>query len=618
VPGCGAFFIPPQGLAARIVAGAFSVYLFWRPFLSFNKYYQDELTFLREMGREFAQAHPEAAHLLSEGESDPDVERLLEGFAFLTGRIRQKLDDQYPELTHSLMHLLFPHYLRPIPPISIVEFSPIQGMLRQSSRIIKGTEIASVPVDGTSCRFRTCFDVDLHPLHVESVHTQKPVGGRTELIVNLAAESGFSLSRSEIGNLRFFLAGEGGKLLYYRLCRHVEKIRLRAAGAGKKADDIFLDARSVQPAGFTREESLLPYPGTSFDGYRLLQEYFAFPDKFLFVDVVNLESVRHRLESDRLEIGFIFSRDMDESVKASKENIRLFCSPVVNLTRIESDPVLVNHERTEYRIRPAGNDSRHFEIYSVDSATGWIQGTSQKKEYPPFHSFRSGQTASAQGDVFYDTRVRNAVAGEGTDVYVSFVNREQLTTLPPTETVTFDLTCTNRILAEKLRIGDIRLATDSSPSFARFQNITRISRAIRPPLEGDLPWRLLSHLALNATSLSSVPAFRGVLELYNFHSLENQQAARANQLHIEGIVDIESSPEDLLYRGVPIRGLTTRMGFKESHFDGDGDMFLFASILNEFLALYVSLNSFSRLIVTGVEKGETFEWPTRIGHRVIL
>jgi type VI secretion system protein ImpG len=586
--------------------------------LSFNKYYQDELSFLRVMGREFALAHPEAAHLLSESESDPDVERLLEGFAFLTGRIRQKLDDEFPELTHSLMNLLFPHYLRPIPPISLVEFSPIQGMLRQTNRIAKGTEVASVPVDGTSCRFRTCFDVDLHPLRIESAMLQTPVGNRTELKLSLAMEPGFSLSRSEIGTLRFYLAGESGKLLYYNLCRNVEKIRVRPVVAGKPADDIFLDPDSVRPAGFAREESLLPYPRTSFDGYRLLQEYFSFPEKFLFVDLAGLESIRHRLGSDRLEIGFIFSRSLDGSVKASNDNIRLYCAPVVNLSRTESDPVLINQERTEYRIRPAGNNSQHFEIYSVDSATGWVQGTSEKREYPPFHSFRSGRTASGRGDVFYDTRLRNAVAGEGTDVYVSFVNREQMTAVPPTETVAFDLTCTNRILAEKLRIGDIKLATDSSPAFARFQNITRVTRGIRPPLEGDLPWRLLSHLALNSTSLASVPAFRGVLELYNFHSLENQQSGRANQLHLDGIVEIESAAEDLLYKGVPIRGMTTRLGLKESHFDGDGDMFLFASIVNEFLALYVSLNSFSRLIVSGVEKGETLQWPTRIGHRIVL
>lgn len=586
--------------------------------MSFNKYYQDEISFLREMGMEFAQAHPEAAHMLSEGESDPDVERLLEGFAFLTGRIRQKLDDEYPELIHSLMNLLFPHYLRPIPPFSIVEFAPIQGTLRQSNRIPKGTEIASVPVDGTSCRFRTCFDVNLHPLQIESVLLQTPIGGQTELKISLALESGFSLANSDIGQLRFFLAGESGKILYYQLCRQVNKIRLRSLVSGKSSNDLFLDSSSIRPVGFSREESLLPYPRTSFDGYRLLQEYFSFPEKFLFVDLVNLESIRHQITSDRLEIGFIFSGGLDSAVKVSLDNVRLFCTPVVNLMRTESDPILINHERTEYRIRPVGKNFRHFDIYSVDSAAGWIQGTSEKREYFPFHSFRSGSTKSDRDDVFYDTRVRNAVASEGMDIFVSFVNKEQTTTLPPTETVTFNLTCTNRILAEKLRIGDIQLVTETSPAFARFRNITRVTRGIRPPIEGDLSWRLLSHLALNATSLSSVPAFKGVLELYNFHSLESQQSARANQIHLEGIVDIKSIPEDLLFRGVPIRGMTTRMGLKESHFEGDGDMFLFASILNEFLALYVSLNSFSRLIVTGIEKGETFEWPMRIGQRIVL
>ncbi len=586
--------------------------------MSFNKYYQDELSFLREMGKEFARAHPEAAHLLAEGQSDPDVERLLEGFAFLTGRIRQKLDDEFPELTHSLMNLLFPHYLRPIPPISLIEFLPIKGILRYSNRIPKGTEVASVPVDGTSCRFRTCFDVDLHPLHIDSVILETRIGGQTELKISLVMEAGFSLSKSEIQKLRFFLAGESNKILYFSLCRHVEKIRLRPIVGGKAAEDIFLEPDSVQPAGFAREESLLPYPKTSFDGYRLLQEYFLFPEKFLFVELVGLESVRHRIEADRLEIGFVLSHGFDSSVKVSSDSIRLFCTPVANLTRMESEPILINHERTEYRIRPAGFNSRHFEIYSVDRAVGWIQGTSERREYPPFHSFRRRQSASNREEVFHDVRVRNAVASDGMDVYAAFVNTEQMTTMPPTETVIFDLTCTNRLLAEKLRVGDIRLATDTSPEFARFQNITRVARGIRPPLEGDLPWRLLSHLALNSTSLSSVQAFRGILELYNFHSLENQQSARANQLRIEGIVDIKNTSENLIYKGVPIRGMTTRIGLKESHFDGDGEMFLFASILNEFLALYVSLNSFSRLIVNGVEKGDTFKWPTRIGNRIVL
>jgi type VI secretion system protein ImpG len=586
--------------------------------LSFNKYYQDELSFLREMGKEFSRVHPEAAHLLGEDRSDPDVERLLEGFAFLTGRIRQKLDDEFPELTHSLMNLLFPHYLRPIPPISMVEFLPVRGVLRKSSRVPKGTEVASIPVDGTSCRFRTCYDIDLYPLHIDSAFLQTPIGRQTELRIRLTLEPGFSLSSSGIQNLRFYLAGDSGKSLYFGLCRYLEKIRLRSIGSVGPANEIFLEPDSVRPVGFSPEEALLPYPGASFDGYRLLQEYFTFPEKFLFVELRGLESVRQRIEGDQLEIVFIFSPSFNGSIKASSENIRLFCSPVVNLTEMESEPIVVDHERTEYRIRPAGYNSHHYEIHSVDHATGWIRGTAERREYAPFHSFRRGHTLSDLAEVFYNVQIRNAVAGEGTDVYVSFVNTEQVTAMPPTETVTFYLTCTNRIPAQKLRVGDIQLATDSSPGFAKFQNITRVTRGIRPPLEGDLPWRLLSHLALNYTSLSSAAAFRSVLELYNFQSRENQQFARANQLHLESIVDVESIPGDLLYRGVAVRGITTRLGLKESHFGSAGEMFLFASILNEFLALYVSLNSFSRLIVNGVEKGDTLKWPARIGHRIVL
>ena len=203
--------------------------------MSFNKHYQDELSFLREMGREFAQAHPEAAHFLSEGGTDPDVERLLEGFAFLTGRIRQKLDDEFPEVVHALVSLLMPHYLRPIPPLSLVEFEPIKGMVRKPYRIPKGTEVASVPVDGTACRFHTCFDVDVHPFGITSVSLQTPVGGKPELQVRFAIEPGCALTWPEIGKLRFFLSGDAADPLYFWLRRHLVKIRITGRRARGRA-----------------------------------------------------------------------------------------------------------------------------------------------------------------------------------------------------------------------------------------------------------------------------------------------------------------------------------------------------------------------------------------------
>ena len=454
--------------------------------MSFNKYYQDELSFLREMGREFAQAHPEAAHFLSEGGTDPDVERLLEGFAFLTGRIRQKLDDEFPEVVHALVSLLMPHYLQPIPPLSLIEFEPHKGMVRKPYRIPQGTEVASVSVDGTSCRFHTCFDVDLHPFAITSVSLQTPVGGKPELQVRFAIEPGSSVTWAEIGKLRFFLSGDSAEPLYFWLRRHLVKIRVTGQPGQKPAEDVYLDADAVRPVGFRDDEAVLPYPTSASDGYRFLQEYFIFPEKFLFVELSGLDSLKQPLKGSTFGIDFLFSGPLDRALKVSSEEVRLYCTPVVNLVRMESEPISVDHERTEYRLLPSGSRPHHYEIHSIDRAAGWVQGTAQEIEYQPFYSFRFGRAESGRQQVFYHARMRNAVAGDGTDVYVSFVDIDQKAVLPPTQTVVFQLTCSNLALADRLRLGDIQVVTEKTPAVARFRNITRVTPGIRPPLDGDL------------------------------------------------------------------------------------------------------------------------------------
>jgi len=584
--------------------------------VSFNKYYRDELNFLREMGHEFSQAHPEVAHFLAEDGTDPDVERLLEGFAFLTGRIRQKIDDEFPEVIHALVTLLMPHYLRPIPPISLIEFQPMRGMVRKAYRVARGTEIASVPVDGTSCRFRTCFDVDLHPFRIDSAALQTPVGGKPELQMRFALEPGCSSSWAETSKLRFYLSGGPAETLYLYLHRNLAGVRIAVTPGQRSVDDVYLDPKAVQFAGFKDDESLLSYPKHASDAYRVLQEYFIFPEKFLFFDLLGLESI-DRVRGSFFEIDFIFSRPLDASIRVTSENVRLYCTPVVNLVKTESEPIRVNHERTEYRILPAGHHPQHYEIYSIDRALGWEQSTAKEIDYEPFYSFRFDKGDSGKREAFYHPRMREAVAHDGIDVYVSFVDASQNVVPPATETVVFQLTCTNRILCEKLRVGDLQVMTENTPALARFENITRVTPGIRPPLEGDLYWRLISHLALNSTSLSSAAAMRDVLELYNFPALQKHQAGKANQLRLKGIVDVQRTPEQLLFRGVPVQGCTSRVALEESCFNNEGDMILFASVLDEILSRQVAVNSFSRLIVKGNAKGEVFEWAPRIGKTTL-
>lgn len=586
--------------------------------MTFNKYYQDELSFLREMGREFARAYPAAAPFLADRGSDPDVERLLEGFAFLSGRIRQKLDDEFPELVHGMMNLLWPHYLRPIPSMSIVEFSPIPGALRGHQRITKGTELASVPVEGIPCRFRTCVDVDLHPISLEEAEIRTLGDGRSALCLGFKTTPGTLLSQLKLDGVRIHLYGEPAYTLYPALCRRVKEIRVRARCAGKPGPEFLLPGSRLAPTGFSKEEAILPYPAASFDGYRLLQEYFTFPEKFLFVDLSGLEPLRRLTQGEGFEAELIFSVPPPSSLRLSRENFRLFCTPVVNLFPMESDPIRVNHERTEYPIRPSGSHPLHHEIFSVERAVGWLRGTADEQEYPSFYSFDHLLGSSGRRGTYYQTRLRKAVAGEGTETYVSFVNGAQASVLPATETVVFHLTCSNRSLAGKLRVGDIQVATGSSPEFARFRNITKVSPTIRPPLEGDLYWRLISHLSLNYLSLTAVEALRGILELYNFSSLQDRQAGKTNERRLEGIVNLQSRGADLLFHGAPVRGTEILVSLKEDHFAGEGDLFLFAAILNEFFSLYASLNSFSQLTVKGVQQGEVYPWPPKLGQQMIL
>lgn len=585
--------------------------------MTFNKYYQDELVFLREMGREFSQAYPAAASFLADRGSDPDVERLLEGFAFLSGRLRQRLDDEFPELTHALVNLLWPHYLRPIPSMSVVEFSPIAGALRERQRVARGAEVASVPVEGTPCRFQTCFDVDLYPISLERLGLQVLPDGRQALRLRIVLSPGLSLSQIGLEKLRLYLHGEPAYGLYLWLCRYVKEIKLRPIVQGRPEPELSVDPFQLRPVGFAPEEALLPYPKTAFEGYRLLQEYFTFPEKFLFVELSGLACLG-RAEGEAFEVDFVFSRPPTASLRVEPGHVRLFCTPVVNLFPMESEPLRVSHERVEYRMRPAGTNPAHYEIFSIEKASGWVRGTAEEQVYEPFYSFKHGLGPRGRQGTYYQTRLREAVVGDGTETYVSFVNLNQETVLPQTETVVFQLICTNRALPGKLRVGDIQAPTANSPEFAQFRNITKVYPAIRPPLGKDLYWRLISHLSLNYLSLNSVKGLQGILGLYNFLSFQDRQAGRANERRLEGIGDVRSEAEDLLFHGAPVRGTAIALDLLEDHFAGEGDLYLFATVLNEFFSLYASLNSFTQLTVRGIQQGEVYQWLPKAGQQILV
>ncbi len=584
----------------------------------FNKYYEDELLYLRELGAEFARAHPAAAHFLSASESDPDVERLLEGFAFLSARIRQKLDDELPEVTHALMGLLWPHYLRPVPSMSILEFQPVLAALRQTQRIPRGVEVQSVPVEGTPCRFRTCYDVELNPISLEQVQLEATAAGPSRLWLGFKLWNQVKVETLELDRIRMHLHGDAGLTfaLYSHLRLHVSEALIAASGPEARGS---APARPVliEPVGFTEEEGILPYPARSFPGYRLLQEYFSMPEKFLFLDLAGCDRARDLGVTDRFWIEIRFDRALPATLRPTREEILLFCAPIVNLFPHEADPLRVDRTKTEYRLRPAGQDPLHYEIHSVDRVTGVLPGSAQERDIPTFYSFSHGSDGGS-GLTYYFPRLRSSVVDGRTDTYIAFVDAGGDLTFPKDETVSAHITCTNRRLAEALRAGDVQVPTDTSPEFVRFRNLGVPTLSVPPPLEGDLHWRLISHLSLNYLSLANLDALRGILSLYNFQGMRDARAARANALRLEGVEGIRAEPEERLVRGSVVRGTGVEIALREDRFAGEGDLYLFASVLNEFLSLHASLNSFTRLTVRGTQRGEVYTWPCRTGRQPLL
>jgi type VI secretion system protein ImpG len=585
----------------------------------FNKYYQDELNFLREMGKEFSQAYPALAHMLAERGSDPDVERLLEGFAFLAGRIRHKLDDEFPEVTHGLLNLLWPHYLRPIPSMSILQFRPVPNAVTSKVRIRRGTEVASVPVEGTPCRFRTCYDVDLLPIELSGAEIEEKAGAPLSLRLEFLLSEGVQLKQVDLDSLRLFIWGEPelANLLYLWFGRNLKEIVFQGFLEGRPSQRMVLPASCLKAAGFSEDEALLPYPQSSFAGFRLLQEYFALPAKFMFFDVGGLRRAAELETGGSFELHFHFKQGVEKIPRIGPENFCLFCTPVINQFGHTADPIRLEHDRVEYRIRPASVEAQHYEIYSVDRVVGWAEGDVRPREYAPFYAF-THDVGDDQEPIFYQTRLRSAVSGNGTETFIAFVSEQEAHLLPPSETISIDLTCTNRALPGHLRVKDICEATGDSPEFATFRNITRVTAPVRPPLDQGLHWRLLSHLALNYLSLVSTEALRSILELYDFNALYDRQAARENQLRLASIQQVRSKPIDWLLQGVPIRGTGVEVDLLEEDFAGEGDLYLFACILNEVFALYASFNSFTRLTVRGAKQGGVYQWAPRLGSQILV
>lgn len=603
-------------------------------------YYERELTYLRRMGAEFAQRYPGAAGRLALGPTrcdDPHVERLLEGFAFLAARVHLRLDDDAPEIAEALLDAAYPQYVRPIPSMSLVQLHPDPDRVMGGGHLVKrGSLLYSREVGGAQCRFRTCQDTTLWPVAVTAARwtapyeLQPPVRSSSAvaaLRVELRCLGGATFASLGADALRFHLSAEPGLAgtLYELLCNNCEHVLVRGLEPGA-GDPVTIPGSAVHPAGFAEDEAMLPLPRRAFDGYRLLQEYFTFPEKFSFVELRGLERVRQAGLGAAVEVIFLISaferaerrHALEGGVNA--DTLRLGCTPVVNLFEHTSEPIPVTQRTFEYRVvadahRPATG------IYAVEEVVAVSPGAPEPVRIAPLHAFHA-RAGGEDAEVFWYARRRPTGwrPDEGTDVWLQFVDRQARLACPDANTVTARLLCHNGDLPSRLEVGGPggELSLYGGGPVSRVSLLVKPTPLVHQPAAGAQLWRLVSQLSLNYASLADggADALRSLLRLHNF------AGARSAEKQIAGIEEVRGTPFHARVGGEGgvafARGHRVEVVFDEEPFAGGG-VYLLASVLERFLGLYVSINSFSVLSARTRQRREPLrEWAPRAGWKPLL
>lgn len=592
-------------------------------------YYERELSFLRRYSRDFAERYPKIAARLamtSEHCEDPHVERMIESFALLGARINKKLDDDYPEFTEALLEVLYPHYLRPFPSCSIAQFgmSAAVSQLTEPQTVPRGTELRSRSIRGVECRFRTAYDVTLAQLAISDAKflplamapgaTVLPPNATGIVSITFASTSPqLDLAALKVPRLRAHLHGEQSFIAALADCLFVNALAtyVEPDRCGRWKE---MRATPVTQAGFDEADGLIDYPARSHPAYRLLTEYFGFPEKFDFVDFDLDAMLRTAGPCRGLTLHVVLKDVRGDSHMArlletlSASHLRLFCTPVVNLFRQRGEPIRVSHQAVSYPVIAEGRNAFAYEIYSIDSVHLVRQRAHEEKviEFRPFYSLHHGETEKAGHYWFARRNAWVAENSPGYETEISIVDIDLEPSAPQTDTLSVDLTCTNRDLPSRLAVGleggDL-FVEGGAPAGSSIAMLRRPTPTARFERGRGAHWRLVSHLALSHVSLanSGLAALKEMLVLYDL------RRSAVSSRHIEGIVGIEQRAAVQWLPGKPfatfVRGIEIRLTLDEEHFVGTS-VATFVRLLDTFFGLYVHLNSFVQLIVVSKRTGE--------------
>ncbi|WP_428943816.1 type VI secretion system baseplate subunit TssF [Pantoea sp. FN060301] len=575
------------------------------------RYFDAEMRYLRDAAREFALLHPEQAAqmgLSTPGAVDSAVEQLFQGFAFLSGRLREKLDDDYPELTEGVISLLWPHALRPLPSACVVEIAPDADDLKISDRVTAHSEVVSQPVGDKAvrCRYRTTRDLMLNPLALRTAGMVTEHDGRHMLRMRFQCGRNADWQQIDLRNLPFYLHGDTPltSLLHLYLTRRVAGFYIRLPGnpdrqpfKGRFRASGFDESAGVWPVESCGVESV------GHAGHMHLLEYFTFREKFMFLELSGLETIDWPEMPEWFELDIVFREFWPSDFSFDEANLRLHCVPVVNLFRLDARPLMINGHQADYPLRPLRDDDPHTEIFAVEQVASSF--AENAPVYTPFRHFQhcGGMLRDKRPARYYHTRIKRGPSGRTETTLTLGGDMFELERHHAEEPLALSLTGTNGMLPRKI-LQNVLLDTLDSTTQAsvRVQNLSSPTMVCYPPQRDRFHWQLLSQTGSSFLwVMDDAEVLRNTLKL---HCWSNDEV---NQRRLDGITCVKHWRLQKWQRYLK-RGVDIEVTLNTDHFAGEGDVWLFGSLINRFLAQFADEHLYNRLTLILQPSGKCLRW----------
>jgi len=613
--------------------------------VSIEKYFEREYNYLQIAGEEFGEKHQAIAgklRLSQRQRKDPFVERLFEGFAFLAGRIHERLDDELPEITAGLLEQLFPHFLRSFPSCAILEVKPRIGALTQPVLIKRGSEVqtptgkykvkykvATSPdekariiekTEPAEFIFRTTQNLTVHPMRLREVRVEEAPNSTSALVLQIQPDRNVAYEALDLKRLTIFLHGSYKlkyTLLLY-LTKYAASLSVSEIISGKtdfqeiKPFKIGIPELTHEFDDDSEDRSIIPYARQTFTGYRLLHEYFSFPDRFFFIDIDGLDKFKASQDGHPFEIKIVFNRKLSGEFKPTAKDVLLHCTPIVNLFDRSSEEVPVTQRMPQYYIIPDLDRRKSKEIYSVNGVTGVSENKLQQYIYMPITSYDVLDTADPEYEYkrFYSTTTR-PVRGDMSETHVRIFGPSMELDIFPKETLSLMTTMSNGFLPAKyLEAGSIKEPVNFATGL-EVSNITTPSDVLPFPDRQNFLWALISHLTLSYSTIADADTLKSILSLYNW----SQDYNNPNKKKIQAISRIYPPKTRNIFRNRGlIRGIEFIIEIDGQQFEnGEGDIHLFGLILSRFLSQYVTINSFVILTIIEIGTNKKYTWQPNLG-----